>query len=80
MIVVLLIFLVLIPAFTVCTVLRNEKTMPNSSIFTVLEDQRDMYIVYCKTTNVMYSVSKRNGDMTLLMNEDGTPMTYDFKH
>ena len=53
----------------------NDKT----SMFVVLEQTYDHAVVYQRNTKVMYAVSLgayNAGTFTLLVNADGTPMTY----
>ena len=49
------------------------------SMFVQVEDAGTWAVVYHRDTKVMYSVSNASyncGTMTLLVNADGTPMTY----
>ena len=49
------------------------------SMFVVVEDAGTWMVVYHRDTKVMYSVSDSSynyGNMTLLVNADGTPMIY----
>lgn len=51
-----------------------------SDMFTVIDKADIYYIVYNTKTKVMYAVSGSNrnyGNFTLLVNADGTPMTYE---
>jgi len=50
-----------------------------ASMFVVLEQTYDHAVVYQRNTKVMYAVSLGTynaGTFTLLVNADGTPMTY----
>lgn len=52
----------------------------NASMFVVIEESYAFQVVYNKYTKVMYAVSHggyNNGDFTLLVNADGTPMLYE---
>jgi hypothetical protein len=64
------------------TVTREEDNIPseNTSMFIVLEETITWQIVYHKDTKVMYAVSigyYNCGNVTLLVNADGTPMVYE---
>lgn len=68
----------------VCTVIsacsiQEEEAPTNPPMFEVIENDYYYQIVYNKTTKVMYAVSDdthNHGVFTLLVNADGTPMTY----
>ncbi len=57
---------------------RNSKsdnvTIPNQSMFTVIEDNDIFCIVYHKQTKVMYAIAY--GSFTLLVDENNKPMIY----
>ncbi len=49
------------------------------SMFVTVETGWNYKVMYCKDTKVMYAMSWGNdnqGEFTLLVNADGTPMTY----
>lgn len=51
----------------------------NTSMFVCLEETNRWCVVYHKNTKVMYDVSQYGsgtGVFTVLLNSDGTPMTY----
>ena len=57
---------------------ENNAHLGNSD-FVIVESTDNFYIVYHKETKVMYAVSDssyNHGNFTLLVNADGTPMTY----
>ena len=68
----------------ICTVLsacsiQEEEVPTNPPMFEVIEDGYYYDVVYNKATKVMYAVSDdthSHGVFTLLVNADGTPMTY----
>ena len=65
--------------FAACDNPVENNTHLGNSDFVIVESTDDFYIVYHKETKVMYAVSdsKYNyGNFTLLVNADGTPMTY----
>lgn len=65
-------------SFAACNVVE-ENVHEGKSDFVMIEKNSDFYIVYHKETKVMYAVSSANnnyGNFTLLVNADGTPMTY----
>ena len=66
--------------FTTSTSLITRQNSGSSMFITIEENVPDDYsIVYHKDTKVMYAVSQGSynyGNFTLLVNADGTPMTY----
>lgn len=51
-----------------------------NSMFVTVETGWNYKVMYCKDTKVMYVMSWGNdnqGEFTLLVNADGTPMTYE---
>ena len=65
--------------FAACDNPVEKNTHLGNSDFVMVESTDDFYIVYHKETKVMYAVSDSNynhGNFTLLVNADGTPMTY----
>jgi len=65
--------------FAACDNPVEKNTHLGNSDFVMVERTDDFYIVYHKETKVMYAVSDSNynhGNFTLLVNADGTPMTY----
>lgn len=66
--------------FTTSTSLITGQNL-GSSMFIIIEENlpNDYLIAYHKDTKVMYAVSQGSynyGNFTLLVNADGTPMTY----
>ena len=58
----------------------EENNRPNTSMFVTIEDTVTFRVVYNKYTKVMYAVSNgayNGGNVTLLVNADGTPMLYE---
>lgn len=65
--------------FAACDNPVEKNTHLGNSDFVMVESTGDFYIVYHKETKVMYAVSdcaRNAGNFTLLVNADGTPMTY----
>ena len=65
--------------FAACGNPVKKNTHLGNSDFVMVESTDDFYIVYHKETKVMYAVSDssyNHGNFTLLVNADGTPMTY----
>ena len=65
--------------FAACDNPVEKNTHLGNSDFVMVESTDDFYIVYHKETKVMYAVSDstyNHGNFTLLVNADGTPMTY----
>ena len=65
--------------FAACDNPVEKNTHLGNSDFVMVESTDDFYIVYHKETKVMYAVSGssyNHGNFTLLVNADGTPMTY----
>ena len=59
---------------------ESDNTSDNTSMFVRVEATYEWWIVYHKDTKVMYAVSigqYNNGNFTLLVNADGTPMVYE---
>ncbi len=52
----------------------DNVTIPNQSMFTVIEDNDIFCIVYHKQTKVMYAIAY--GAFTLLVDENNKPMIY----
>lgn len=51
----------------------------DQSMFVIVEDSLNFRIVYHKDTRVMYAISRGGyncGNFTVLLNPDGTPMTW----
>ena len=62
-----------------CSIQEEEEVPTNPPMFEVIEDGYYYDVVYNKATKVMYAVSDdthSHGVFTLLVNADGTPMTY----
>ncbi len=58
---------------------RVETASPDISMFVIIEENPNYYVVYHKETKVMYTISYGGynaGNFTLLVNADGSPMTY----
>ena len=58
----------------------EENNRRNTSMFVTIEDTVTFRVVYNKYTKVMYAVSNgayNGGNVTLLVNADGTPMLYE---
>lgn len=58
----------------------EENNKRNASMFVTIEDNTLFRVVYNKYTKVMYAVSiggYNGGNVTLLVNADGTPMLYE---
>lgn len=58
---------------------HNDKDT-TSSMFVIVERASIWLVVYNKDTKVMYAVSRssyNNGNFTLLVNPDGTPMIWE---
>lgn len=58
----------------------EENNKNNTSMFVTIEDTVSFRVVYNKYTKVMYTVSNgayNGGNVTLLVNADGTPMLYE---
>lgn len=56
-----------------------EDNNSNTSMFVTIENNSLFRVVYNKDTKVMYTVSiggYNSGNVTLLVNADGTPMLY----
>ncbi len=56
-----------------------ETISPDTSMFVIIEQNINYYVVYHKETKVMYTISHGGynaGNFTLLVNADGSPMTY----
>ena len=65
--------------FAACDNPVEKNTHLGNSDFVIVESTDDFYVVYHKETKVMYAVSDSaysHGNFTLLVNADGTPMTY----
>lgn len=65
--------------FAACDNPVEKNTHLGNSDFVMVESTNNFYVVYHKETKVMYAVSDSNynhGNFTLLVNADGTPMTY----
>ena len=65
--------------FAACDNPEEKNTHLGNSDFVTVESTDNFYIVYHKETKVMYAVSDsiyNHGNFTLLVNADGTPMTY----
>ena len=65
--------------FAACDNPVEKNTHLGNSDFVIVESTDNFYIVYHKETKVMYAVSGssyNHGNFTLLVNADGTPMTY----
>lgn len=65
-------------SFAACNVVE-ENVHEGNSDFVIVEKNSDFYIIYHKETKVMYAVSGsqyNHGNFTLLVNADGSPMTY----
>lgn len=63
-----------------CNYTEPEKQInSNNSMFALIEKSYSYSIIYHKETKVMYAVSnnRTDGIFTVLLNADGTPMTYD---
>ncbi len=61
------------------SVVEQIPQQSKTSMFVVVEESFSFIVVYHKETKVMYAVSKDShnyGNFTLLVNADGTPMTY----
>lgn len=59
---------------------RVEGNNSNTSMFVMIENGGIFKVVYNKYTKVMYTVSTQpynQGNFTLLVNADGTPMLYE---
>lgn len=57
----------------------DDETPVKESFFVTVYTDSYYYIVYCKDTRVMYSISDgayNRGTPTLLVNPDGSPMIY----
>ena len=58
----------------------EENNRSNTSMFVTIENTVAFSVVYNKYTKVMYAVSNgayNVGNVTLLVNADGTPMLYE---
>ena len=65
--------------FAACDNPLEKNTHLGNSDFVMVESTDNFYVVYHKETKVMYAVSDsiyNHGNFTLLVNADGTPMTY----
>ena len=65
--------------FAACDNPVEKNTHLGNSDFVIVESTDNFYVVYHKETKVMYAVSDssyNHGNFTLLVNADGTPMTY----
>lgn len=64
--------------FTSCS--NIEKDVPKKSMFKVVDEfilgGSNHYVLVNKDTKVMYLVENKGG-MTVMLNEDGTPMLWD---
>lgn len=71
--------MIAIMCFAACdNPVENNAHLGNSD-FVIVESTDNFYIVYHKETKVMYALSYgyyNAGNFTLLVNADGTPMTY----
>lgn len=78
--VIIAIFLCLILLTGCSRMERVETSNPDTSMFVIIEGGAGgtFYVVYHKETKVMYAVScgYNAGNFTLLVNADGSPMTY----
>lgn len=57
----------------------DDEAPVKESFFVTVYTDSCYYIVYCKDTRVMYSISDgiyNRGTLTLLVNPDGSPMIY----
>lgn len=85
----ILLALILILCLTLCScspVMQTEEQVSGNtdkiySMFVLLENNTDIgyIIVYHKDTKVMYAISDgyyNHGTFTVMLNPDGTPMTY----
>lgn len=75
-------WIVVIFVSNLCACTNTTVTSPsndNTSMFVCLEEAPRWCVVYHKNTKVMYAVSyygTGTGVFTVLLNSDGTPMTY----
>ena len=73
---------IIISLIIICTGCANtdDNSYHNeTSMFVEVESTNMFRVVYHKETKVMYTVStgpRNSGNFTLLVNADGTPMTY----
>ena len=61
------------------SVVEEAPQQSKTSMFVEVEDSVTFSVVYHKETKVMYTISKGShnyGSFTLLVNADGSPMTY----
>lgn len=59
--------------------IQTEETTQDKSMFIEVESTMGWQVVYHQDTKVMYAISRGSynyGNFTLLVNADGTPMTY----
>lgn len=80
MIIALWIVVIFVSNLCACTDITVASTSnDNTSMFVCLEETYSWRVVYHKDTKVMYAVSDAGsgtGVFTVLLNPDGTPMTY----
>ena len=65
--------------FAACDNPVEKNTHLGNSDFVMVESTGGFYVVYHKETKVMYAVSDsayNQGNFTLLVNADGSPMVY----
>ena len=60
---------------TVWNIQTEEKS--DTSIFVQIEKTPLWRIVYHSDTKVIYAVSQRNGEFTVMVNPDGSPMLWE---
>lgn len=72
--------LLILLVFASCTAkVEKSENQQEASMFVQIEKTNFFEVVYHKETKVMYTVSRgmyNSGNFTLLVNPDGTPMTY----
>lgn len=73
--------LMIVSVLTACSEnpAADDETPVKESFFVTVYTDSHNYIVYCKDTRVMYSISDgvyNRGTLTLLVNPDGSPMIY----
>lgn len=70
---------IFLSCLSACSDVEIESSGESSSMFVQVEQTGSWRVVYHRETKVMYAVSfgtYNGGDFTVLVNPDGSPMTY----
>lgn len=78
--VIVCLFLMIMFGFAACSNSTVNASNNYKNMFTRVYSDTDFYVVYDNETKVMYAVSDGHynyGNLTMLVNADGTPKLYD---